>query len=305
MVNDLSVIELDPNGGVPRVEVLLENVDADVATVTIRRTSAGRPFLVRGAIRQAVAGAYSVVDFECPFNMPVQYRAELFDALGVSVGFSNPYTIGVDMTALYPATWLFPADSLYPVGLSGGLVSADTWMHNPLDPAGGVKVSLTDTSARSISRPVPGSVVYPKGRRVGVIIGEPRGGVRGVTLDVWCEDLESADRIQSFLGDYTTTTVPTICVRLGGTESRVRLPQPLFLGVLDIQEEMVDVQFGGSRVVERISGDEVDPPSPGIFIPLLSYADLNAFYASYSVFNGDNATYLSASRRYDLAGYAG
>ena len=54
----------------------------------------------------------------------------------------------------------------------------------------------------------------------------------------------------------------------------------------------------------RIVGDEVAPPAPGLFIPLLRAADVNAFYATAAA---ANAAYLTASdlnRDYSLAGYA-
>tara|TARA_R110002020_G_scaffold48774_5_gene139039 strand:+ start:1336 stop:2265 length:930 start_codon:yes stop_codon:yes gene_type:complete len=307
MVNDLSATRLDAPGLLPRVEVLLENIASGVAFVTIRRTASGRTFLVRGAVLQPVTDAISVVDFECPFNRQIQYVAELFDASGISLGFTSPAIMGdIESGGLLPGEDEFPGEDVFPeLGVIGtGVISTDTWMHNPLNPDGGVRVQLMDTAARALSRPVPGGVVYPRGRRVGVMVAEPRRGVQGIVLDVFCEDLETADQIQAFLGDYSTTTVPVICVRLGLEDGRMRVPQPLFLGTNDIVEEDVNVRWGGVNTIQRITGSEVAPPAPGLFVPLLTYADLNAFYETYTAFNAAYASYLAASRDYSLAGFA-
>lgn len=256
-------------------------------------------------VRLPVSGAVSRIDFEVPFNAVVSYRAELFDEAGVLLGFTEPAVLGETYTGIAPAEDLIPLGSLYPEESSSGagVISPFTWMHNPLAPEGAVRVSMSDSAASEISRPVPGSVIYPRGRRVGVMVSEPRRGLAGFVADVYCDSLEDADRVQAMLGDYTSTTVPVLCIR-PGLDFNARITSPLFLGVSDIVEEGLNVRWGGSDLIERISGDEVSPPVPGLFIPLLTYADLNAYYSTYAAFNNDNASYLAASRRYELAGSA-
>jgi hypothetical protein len=308
VVNDLTAARLDAPGLMPRVEVVLENIAGTVATVTIRRTASNRTFIVRGAVRQPVTDALTVVDFEVPFNRQVQYVAELFDEVGVSLGYTSPATLGeVTGGGLLPGDDFLPGDETLPEAetvLGMGVISADTWMHNPLNPDGGVRVELAASSARSVSRPVPGSVVYPRGRRVGVMVAEPRRGVQALELDVWCEDLETADQIQAFLGDYSSTTVPVICVRLGLDDGRMRVPQPLFLGTNDIVDEDVNVRWGGTNTIQRIVGSEIAPPAPGVFVPLLTYADLAAIRTDYAEFNAAYPSYFAAERDYALAGAA-
>lgn len=262
----------------PRVEIFISGLGSSTASVTVYRLAKGREFTVRGAVNAPVAGSLSRIDFEVPFNTEVTYRAERFNAAGLSLGFTTPATITVP--------------------------SPDTWLHNPLDPHGAVRVTLIDTAARALSRPVPGEVSYPAGRRVGVVLSEPRQGLRGAVFDVYTDTVEDADRVQAMLGDYSRDQVPVICVRLGsGAPSHSRVTSPLFLGVLDITEEPLysDV-FDGA--VQRITGDEVSPPAPGLFIPLLTAADINAYYTTADEANNDNLTAMDLNRRYDLAGYA-
>lgn len=261
----------------PRVEVFIDDLDA--ASVTVYRLAGGRQFPVRGAVGAPTAGTLSRIDFEVPFNTEVTYRAEMFDADGLSLGFTDPESITLNV--------------------------ADTWMHNPLDPQGAVSVRLVDSAARSLSRPVPGEISYPMGRRVGVVLSEPRRGLRGAVFDVITETLADADLVQAMVGGYTSSAVPVVCVRFGSDSTvRRRVTSPLFLGVLDLPEEDFDVRFGGEVTVQRVTGDEVAPPAPGVFIPLLTAADINAYYATAA---DANSAYLTASdlnRDYTLAGYA-
>ena len=66
----------------------------------------------------------------------------------------------------------------------------------------------------------------------------------------------------------------------------------------------VDVHMGGGIIDWELSGDEVSPPAPGLFIPLLTNADLNAFYLTNAALKADplNTSNLQANRRYDLIG---
>lgn len=261
----------------PRAEVFFSAFAPGTATVTVYRESQGRTYQVRGGVRAVTAGTLSRIDHEIPFGIPVKYWAEMFDAAGLSLGSTGT--------------------------VSTRMLVDETWLHNPLDPQGAARVTVLMGSGKSISRPSPGSVVYPQGRRVGVVIAAPRRGVAGLTFDVFSEDIETADRIQALLGDYSNNAVPVVCIRLGMRDN-MRVPKPLFLGVLDIVEEEVDVHRGGEAVVNRMQGDEVDPPLPGLFVPTLRNADLKAYYATNAAMKSDNATNGDLLRRYDLAGMA-
>lgn len=290
----------------PRVEVFFDSFAPGTASVTVFRLAAGREYRVRGAVRAATAGTLTRIDFECPFNVLVTYRAEMFDAAGLSLGFTDSAELGDILVGLAPGDDVVPADDLLAIEtISGtGLVSLHTWLHNPLNPAGAVKVELAASTAGAISRPVVGEVSRPRGRSVGVMLSESRLGVQGLRFDVRALDLDTADKVQALIGGYGSPTVPVICVRMGGTDSRVRLPKPLFLGVLDIAELDMNVAWGGSDTIQEMTGDEVDPPVPGLFIPLLTAADINAYYASAADLNSDNLTGSAVNRRYDLAGFA-
>lgn len=269
----------------PRVEVFFPALAVGTATVTVYRMSGGREYKVRGAVDAVTAGSLSRIDFEAP-AVAASYRAEMFDGAGLSLGFTDSASIMLGFE--------------------------DSVLHNPTAPAGAVKVStgagqsgITSDSARSLSRPVPGSVSYPIGRSVGVIIAEPRRGLAGLVLGVRCSTIADADAVQALLGGYDDRKVPVVCIRLGMKDQGVRIPQPLFLGVLDIAEQGLDVFYGGSQTRQVMQGDEVAPPVPGLYVPLLRRKDINAFFATRAAVKASALTRAAVNRRYDLAGYGG
>lgn len=259
----------------PRVEVLFEAFAAGTTHVDVFRLAGGREFKVRSAVKAATAGALSRIDFEVPFGVPVTYRAEMFDAAGMSLGFTDTSSVELDVSG--------------------------TWVHNPLDPAGGVRVTLLQGAAGMLSRPVSGSVVYPQGRRVGVVVAGQRRGLQDVNLNCFTDTDEDADRFAALVGGYDRTTTPVLCFRTG-SDMRIRLPRPLFAAVFDPREVEFDVHLGGSAIEWQMEGTEVSPPTPALVVPLLTRQDINAAYGSRGALNADNLTRLAVNRRYDLAG---
>lgn len=262
----------------PRVEVLFSSLHPNASTLSVFRVAAGRTYAIRGGVRVATAGAFTRIDFEVPFGIPVTYFAEMFDAAGLSLGLTDSESITV---------WC-----------------DDTWVHNPLSPDGSVRVQFRGNAARSIDRPTSAEVVFPLGRRVGVIVGNGRQGVRDVTLDVVTDTVEDADRMGALLGGYETVTTPVLCFRVGASD-RIRLPRPFFVGVEgSASEEDLNYVLGGETITHPLQGSEVAPPAPGVFVPLLTNADINAFYATNAAANADHVDNLSINRHYQIAGTA-
>lgn len=265
------------SAGMPAVEVLFNSFAPGTTHVDVYRLAEGREYKVRSAVKAATAGALSRIDSEIPFGIPATFRAEMFDTAGMTLGFTDAATVQVD--------------------------EPNMWAHNPLNPAGGVKVAFRGNAARDLSRPVDGATFYPQGRRVGVVISGHRRGLQGVTLDIIVDTVEDADKFAALVGDYSTTTVPVLCFRLGAND-RVRLPRPLFAAVFDPREQDVNYVLGGSQIAFAMTGDEVSPPAPALVIPLLTRADINAFYATRAAVKADNISRLAVNRRYDLGGTA-
>jgi hypothetical protein len=261
----------------PRVEVFFPSFTVGTASVTVYRLSGGTEQQMRGAVDAATGGTLTRIDFEVPFNRPVSYRAEQFNAAGQSLGFTPTAAVTVSVSS--------------------------SWMHNPLDPQNAVKILLGGESAVRILRPTPGVVARPKGRRTGVVLSEPRQGVVGLELDVRTTTDTEADAVRAMCGDAGMP--PVVCIRLGADYGIMRVPQPLFLSVLDVPELDITYQWGGGEISHQINGDEVDPPIPGLFVPLLRAKDINVSFATAAAVNTAHLRASDVNRRYDLAGAAG
>lgn len=258
----------------PRVEVFFPALAPGTATVTVYRLAEGREFPVRGAIRASTAGQFTRIDNEVPFGVTVIYRAEMFNSAGTSLGYTGTASTLLDVRK--------------------------TWVHNPLDPAGAVEVVVEKSSAKKLSRPFDGDVVYPQGRQVGVLLVSGRQALSGTSLTCITLTDEDADKFSALFGSYSAQTIPALCVRLSAS-MKMRLPRPFYAGVLDVSEEEFDLYNGGSTVAWELKADEVAPPAPGLFISLLTRADVNAFYASRADVNAYNLTRLDVARNYGIA----
>lgn len=262
----------------PALEVFVNDALPGTEKITVFRSAGGRTHRVRGMIGVPYLGGVTVVDFEVPLDTPVEYRAQCFGAGGDSLGYTAVVSTTVE--------------------------SAGTWLHHPLVPSGAVQVLLLAGSGVGLSRPVESSVVFPQGRSVGVVVGSTRRGLTGFRLEVWTDTLEAADKVQALLGDDTTVLPPVLCIRVGGIESRMRIPKPLFLHVADLKETGYGIGLGEEDVMTEVEGAEVTPPTPALFIPLLTRDDVDAYYATRTALDRDNLTRSALDRRYDLAGWA-
>ena len=171
-------------------------------------------------------------------------------------------------------------------------------------PRAGTPVMWTDSALRDIDRPTDSEVVFARGATYGTAVGSARRGIVGVNLEMATDTLEQADKVQALLGSPGNELPPVLCVRKGAGEGFARIPATLFVHVGSINEMDFTVRFGGENVVHQTSGTEVRPPAKKLGTPLLTLADLDAFYATLGAIDADNLTLGDIDRRWDLAGYA-
>lgn len=264
--------------GNPYVEVFFDPADLNVATARIRiyRFSDNRTWLVRGGVD--VAPGVAAVDFEAPFGVPSVYRAEQFDSAGASLGYTPSSTATLDVTV--------------------------PWVHNPLYPGEAVQLgeyALLKGTASKTTRPLIGDAYQTQGSTVATWIGSRRRGLVGLPVGFAVDSLEAMDGLQRMLGDYDAPRVGVLCLR---TPPPVRIPRTLFTTAQEPEEQFGNTQWGGERSNFWFTGIEVKPPFPGIVESLLSYADLDAAYATYSARDAAYASYYDQDRDYSLAGLA-
>ena len=260
---------------VPRVEFKFDELLPGTTRATVFRLTGKSTKRVRGAINVYAAGGFSGIDTEAPFNVKLTYRAEMFNAAGVSLGFTDARVVTVAFDG--------------------------TVVHQPLDPTRAALVDLRPKFAEEISRPFEGEVVYPIGSTLGVYIGSGRQGVTGVDLTVITDTLDHADAFASIWGDPSEDQpqLPVVCIR---TQPEWRLPMPLFAAVLDPTEARFDTDLGGETINWPMRGTEVRPPVEALARALLTYADFEASFSTYEAFENAYLTYFNAESDFDLAG---
>jgi hypothetical protein len=267
--------ELTPNtSGNPFVEVFFspDDLPAEAARLRVYRFSDNRTWLVRGGVD--IVPGVAALDWECPFQSSVSYRAEMFDDTGLSLGFTDVGTTSLDYSG--------------------------TVVHQPLDPSLWSPVVILEKSADKILRPTRGDFTRTEAG-IANWIGANRGGLVDVSIDLLAETLDAAELMQAMLGSYTQQQVRVLCIR---TTDNIRWPRTFFASG-DLAEVDVDVAQGGEtvRFVGQVS--EVRPPFPGLVTPLLTYDDLDAAYSTYDERDAAYATYTDMDRDYSLAGLAG
>lgn len=259
--------------GNPFVEVFFEDLHVDADTITIYRLSEDRDWLVRGGVQ--IATGVAALDFEVPFQTPATYRAEQFDVLGNSLGFTDPSSITVDYEG--------------------------TVVHQPLAPAQlWARVRLLAGSAESLVRPTDGEFPRVEGATVGRWIGTPRQGLRGVPVNFLTDTLAAANQVQAMLGTYVTQQVGVLCIR---SSDGIRWSRTFFARG-DLAEVERNVRIRGELIEFQAAMDESEPPYPGLVVPLLTYDDLDAF-GDYAAQDANWITYTDRDRAYELAGLAG
>jgi hypothetical protein len=258
----------------PRVEVLFPQFAPGTATVTVYRLAENTESRLRAAVNAATAGGLSRIDFEVPFGIPVTYRAEMFDQAGTSLGFTDTASVQLDVE--------------------------EAWVHHPLNPSGAVPVTMLQGAAASLSRPGQAEKFYPEQRRVAMVVSGGQRGLQGVDLRCLTRTDEDAAKFRAMI---EANSVPVYCFRIPAS-MKMRIPRPLFAAVQNMQEIAINLHIGKSDIRWESTGDEADPPTPALIVPLLTRADLNAYYATRAALNADNLTRLAVNRRYDLAGTA-
>lgn len=261
--------------GNPRVEVFFDSseLDSDATRLRMYRFSENRTWLVRGGVD--VPPGSAALDFEVPFNTLSTYRAEMFDASGQSLGFTDTSSTEVEYEG--------------------------TVVHQPLAPTLWAPMTILDGSGGTLVRPTPGEMTWVEGATTGRWIGSRRRGLVGTPISLGAESISDADRFQFMLSSYTTQQLGILCIR---TSEGIRWPRTFFARG-EFAEVDWDVRYGGEYIIFEASADEAEPPYPGITTPLLSYSDMSEAFATYTALSAAIPTYTQSSRSYEYAGLAG
>lgn len=256
---------------VPHVEITFPEIDAGATRATVYRLGGDRVMKVRGLIDVAASGGFGGIDTEPPFNVPITYRAEMFDAAGKSLGYTESSTTTVEFRG--------------------------TVIHQPIDPERAVQVRLAVDAVPSTVRPFEGDIVRPIGRPVPVYVGTGRTGLTGVVLNALTLTAGDDAAMSAVFGGYEDVQLPVLCVR---SSLPTGLPGTLFIVVQQPERVPQDAQTGGTTVKWLLTGDEVAPPVENIVGALLAYSDIENAFTSYSAVENGYLTYLDLETDFDL-----
>lgn len=227
---------MDPS---PRVDVFIDDVDLDAATVTItvHQISVAGDIQVRNMVGKGSAGGFAETDYEVPFGVPVTYRVAQYDAGGAELGFA-----AIEMTTQLDIP-------------EGKAVLSD-----PLAPGNAVMVDAEYSFAKSLTRRRP-TQTYRAGLRT-VTLSGMQSLLEDVPLRCWTDN--DADR-DMFL---EVTSVTQILVR---TMPNMPLPGLFFAVVPDVEQQPFDRHRGGTTDVWEMTGAEVSRPEIDILVPVINY----------------------------------
>lgn len=258
----------------PRIEVVFPPMPG-VDRLSIYRRAGDRVMKVRGGQLRSAAGGVAVLDREAPFGVPSAYRAEMFDASGTSLGFTDSGTAQLNFSGVVVSSPLEPS----------------LWMNwNPAEGFGAEVVS-----------PAAGARYLPSGAARPTWIGPRRTSPEGLDLSGMVDTWAQSDLFDSMLG---TEDVPRIPVLLFRTPRKYRIPPVLFVQV-DVVRRNTGAPVGDEFTEFPVTGWEVEPPAPGLVEPSLTWADVAAYYETWDEAAADNESWLALSRRYDLIGLGG
>jgi hypothetical protein len=246
--------------GSPQVRI---NVDAVPAgyTVTVYRLHDRVEAVVRDAENAFASGGFSIVDYEIPGGIDVTYRAELFNTLGQSAGFTDGATAYTEWDP------------------------SKVWITDPLAPARAAYVEARDNFGSILSRN-RSTAEYRVGERVIALLGA-RGKLNRVPLTVQTKTLAEADALAEVL-DSTNVLVRSM--------PPIRMPRALYVSIPVVDEEEQDVQYGGGWIVWPLVGNEISSPDLGIVVPTVTWQTYIDTFATWADFNAAYLTWNDAIR---------
>lgn len=258
----------------PRIEVVFAPMPG-IDRLSITRRVGDRVMKVRGGQLRSAAGGVALLDREAPFGVPSTYRAELFDASGASLGFTDSASLTLNF--------------------DGVVVSS------PLEPSLWMQWKPLAVFGEELASKQVGSRFLPSGAARPTWVGGRRASVEGVNLSGATTTLADAALFDSMLGTEEQPRIPVLLFR---ASPQYRIPPVLFAHV-EVTQVNVGARSGRPYTRFDIEGAEVEPPAPGLVEPTLTWSDVAAYYETWSEVAADNESWLSLSRRYDLIGLAG
>jgi hypothetical protein len=269
----------------PHDEVTVGSLPANAATVTVVRKQERREFLTRGLVAVGVSGDLFARDFEAPFAISPEYVATAFDRAGVPVATA----------------------SVKPKPLQTR--QSTVTIHDPLRPARSLTLALGKSAIAGGGRALGGGLVQVANRSVPISVTTVRGGWTELSLDVVTYQHAEAEALDAMLGGYDDDqSSGVLCFRVAGNVPPL-IPRTFFGRVDRPEPEWWPGGDGNGnpRAEWTLRATEVQPPSPALVEPVVTWADWTAWLRDnygWEGFNRTFATWSAANRSLIPLGWA-
>lgn len=237
------------------VEVSAEDVPDGTSTVTMTRTAQRREHLVRGFVRVPTTADLWARDFEAPFNLPSIYTATAHAADGTVLGQATSEPVRLQSTE------------------AGVIV-----VHDPLRPKHTMRLMLERKATTNGARELAVEMVDVHGRSAPLASGALRRGWSGIAFDAVTFTRAQAEAFDAMLGGYDDDqSSGVLCIRPSG-DVPVLVPRVFYASIARPTPEPYYPQQGREETIWRLEAVEVQPPSPALVEPIVTWADWQAWF---------------------------
>lgn len=243
----------------PQVTVSAAEVLPGTATMTLHRIAAGQDQIVPGVDRVPAASGFVRIDPFPALGVPNEYRAEMFDDAGNSLGQTDTATIVLAGT---------PIDA--------------AWFQSPHDPRVSVRVQLLASAGSKLEEQFNGQVHQIGDRRI--LIASGGTGLDDLDMSFWTKDITQYRAALAVLKHAKGAVV----IR---TPPPMEVPRVLYLWVPRPRRFEVNLPGGNESFDWQVTGTEVSPPSSVVIAAIVTYARYASFYGTYRAFRAAFPTY--------------
>lgn len=272
----ITVVAIPTFDPTPRVEVTVADLTPTTNSVTLWRTADGKRQAVRGYRKRDVVSTDFTTDYEVPLGRSVSYELEVLSGLNAQAATT---AVATQVNAASGAV----QDPLVP--------SSTVPMYGDRGP--GDQPYLRDQAVRDLERAAAVSLIPIMGSPDPVAILGQRMSESGVDISMSTRAAQAAANLRNLLRQTPLVLVRPLPTWWGG------LPGLCYMAVGNPVEQPIDEAWGGKLIHWQLKGDLVAAPTMNVLVPLWSYGDVKALWATYQQAQTalSGKTYLQVMKR--------
>lgn len=243
----------------PRVRVESDALAPGTEYVTLRRMTADDDVAVPGAERVPALAGFILTDYYPPFRTPILYRAEMFDADGDSLGYTETGPAYVDEDR--------------------------TWLSSPTDPNRALPIELAASAGSALADEFVGQVHRIGTRRV--LITALGTGLVDLDMSFYTDTIAEYQQALAIFRQNSGAVV----IR---TPPPMQVPRVLYFWSPKPTRMEWNLPAGIEWFDWQNVGTEISAPTSKVIAAVLSYRRYVEAYPSYRAFADANLTYRMA-----------